>query len=233
VYGKKKKRDTSLEHLEFKSGLDLELEIENLTKKEPKLVPKLEQEYQLPRLPKPPSLYDECVLQLNEINDKILDALSSSLCKRYTITITTTKDHLIQGSLHKMEIKQAHAGQITIHKAKLNARLSFQKGGSILASDALAQKKVKARKAAEEKLKKAQTAVTCAENKAKEDLRVKGVAARKAEQDRVKTIQEHQALSVQLAPKMWIPIRNPQKNPTAKEREPICISHQSLYDKLA
>jgi hypothetical protein len=118
-------------------------------------VPELEQEYQLPQLPKPPSSYDECVLQLNEINDKILDALSSSPCKRYTVTITAMKDHLMRGSLHEMEIRQARAGQIATHKAKLNAHLSFQKGGSILASDALAQKKVKARKAAEEKLKKA------------------------------------------------------------------------------
>jgi hypothetical protein len=54
-----------------------------------------------------------------------------------------------------MEIKQARASQIATYKAKLNACLSFQKGGSILALDALAQKKVKARKAAEEKLKKA------------------------------------------------------------------------------
>ena len=148
------------------------MEIENLTEKEPELVPKLEQEYQLPRLPKPPSSYDECVLQLNEINDKILDALSSLLRKRYTTTITAMKDHLMRGSLHEMEIKQARVGQIATHKAKLNARLSFQKGGSILDLDALAQKKVKARKAAEEKLKMAQTAVTRAENKVKEDLRV-------------------------------------------------------------
>jgi len=132
-----------------------------------------------------------------------------------------------------MDMKKARASQVATHKAKLNARLSFQKGGSILASDALAQKKVKARKAAEEKLKKAQTAVTRAENKAKEDLRVKGVAARKAERDRVKTIQEHQALGIQLAPEIWIPIRDPQKNPTAEETEAIRISHQSLYDKLA
>jgi hypothetical protein len=61
----------------------------------------------------------------------------------------------------------------------------------MLASDALIQKKVKARKAAKEKLKKAQTAVNRAENKAKEDLRVKGVAARKAEKERLKTISEH------------------------------------------
>jgi hypothetical protein len=47
--------------------------------------------------------------QLNEVNDKILDALSSSPRKRYTVTITATKDHLMQGSLHEMEIRQARA----------------------------------------------------------------------------------------------------------------------------
>ena len=63
------------------------------------------------------------------------------------------------------------------------------RGGSILASDALNQKKVKAKKTAEEKLKKAQTAVTHAENKAKEELRVKRVAAREAKKDHLKIIQ--------------------------------------------
>ena len=158
-----------------------------------------------------------------------MDALSSSPRKRYTITIDATKDYLMLGSLHEMDMRNARAIQVANHKAKLNARLSFQKGGSILASDALAQKKVKARKAAKEKLKKAQTAVTHAENKAKEDLRVKGVTARKAEKDRVKTI----ALGIQLPPEIWIPIRDPQKNPLPEEIEAIQISHQPLYDKLA
>jgi hypothetical protein len=120
-YGKKKKRDTGLEHLEFGSKSDSELEIEGPDEREPMPAPKLEQEYHLPRLPKPPSSYDECVLQLNEINNKVLDALSSSPRKRYTITITATKDHLMRGSLHEMEVKQACAGQIVTHKAKLNA----------------------------------------------------------------------------------------------------------------
>jgi hypothetical protein len=158
-----------------------------------------------------------------------MDALSSSPRKRYTITIDATKDYLMLGSLHEMDMRNARAIQVANYKAKLNACLSFQKGGSILASDALVQKKVKARKAAEEKLKKAQTAVTRAENKAKEDLRIKGVAARKAEKDRVKTI----ALGIQLPLKIWIPIRDPQKNPLPEEIEAIQISHQPLYDKLA
>jgi hypothetical protein len=71
------------------------------------------------------------------------------------------------------------------------------------------------------------------ENRVKEDLRVKGVAARKAEKDRVKAISEHQALGIQLPPEIWIPICDPQKNPLPEEIEAIRISHQSLYDKLA
>jgi hypothetical protein len=132
-----------------------------------------------------------------------------------------------------MDMKKARASQVANHKAKLNARLSFQKGGSMLASDALIQKKVKARKAAEEKLKKAQTVVNRAENKAKEDLRVKGVAARKAEKERLKAISEHQVLGIKLPPEIWIPIHDPQKNPTLEETEAIRISLQLLYDKLA
>ena len=84
-----------MEHLEFRSESDSGSEIERSDEREPKPAPELEEEYQLPRLPKPPSSYNECVLQLNEINDKIMDALSSSPRKRYTITITTTKDHLM------------------------------------------------------------------------------------------------------------------------------------------
>jgi hypothetical protein len=143
-YSKKKKKDIGLEHLEFGSESDSDSELEI----EPKPAPELNKEYQLPRLPKPPSLYNECVLQLNEINDKIIDALSSSPHKRYTITIDATKDYLMLGSLHEMDIRKARATQVANYKAKLNACLSFQKGGSMLASEALEQKKTKLRKAA-------------------------------------------------------------------------------------
>jgi len=64
-------------------------------------------------------------------------------------------------------------------------------------------------------------------------LRIKGVAARKEERERVKAISEHQALGIQLPLEMWIPIRDPQKNPLPEETEAIGISHQSLYDRLA
>jgi hypothetical protein len=97
----------------------------------------------------------------------------------------------MRGSLHEMEIAQACAGQVATHKAKLNTRQSLGKGGSILAIDALHKIKVKTRKDAEEKLQKAKAKITRAENKVKEDLRVLGVAARKAEKEHQRFITEH------------------------------------------
>jgi hypothetical protein len=177
-YGKKKK-GIGLDYLEFGSESESESETDVLKDSIP--VPELEDEYRLPRLPKPPSLYDECALQLDDLNDKILDTLSSSPCRRYTVTNNTTKEYLMRRSLYGLEIQQAHAGQIATHKSKLNYRLRFQKGGSILASIALKQKMVKLRKIAEERLRKAQLLLTRAENKEKQDLRVRGVATRKQE----------------------------------------------------
>ena len=72
------------------------------------------------------------------------------------------------------------------HKAKLSNRYSLQKGGSLLASDALARTKKKAREVAAENLKRAQTAVTRAENKWKnQDKKEIGNTNRKAKRERI------------------------------------------------
>jgi hypothetical protein len=81
-----------------------------------------------------------------------------------------------------MEVTQARAGQIATHKLK--ARQSLGRGGSILASDALVKTKEKRRKAAADLVKSVQRKITRVENKAKEDLRVLGAAARREEKAR-------------------------------------------------
>jgi hypothetical protein len=162
-----------------------------------------------------------------------MEALSSSPRKRSKVIRDGTDEFLMRGSLHEMEIAQAHAGQVATHKAKLNARQSLGRGGSILAIEALHKIKVKTRKDAEEKLRKANAKITRIENKAKEDLRVLGVAARKAEKERRLFIIEHQGiLGAYIPPEKWIPIRDPQKDPTPTEREAL-RANQSLYDELA
>jgi len=61
-YGKKRKRDTGLEFLEY--GSESGSESETGRELDPVPDPQLQEEYQLPQLPKPPSSYNECRLQL-------------------------------------------------------------------------------------------------------------------------------------------------------------------------
>jgi hypothetical protein len=103
-YSKKQQKDTGLEFLEFGSKSDTKPDIDiELPPPPPALIHDLEETYRLPILPKPPSSYNKCVLWLNNLDNKILEALSSSPCKEYTITIKATKNHLMLGSLHEMD----------------------------------------------------------------------------------------------------------------------------------
>jgi len=75
-YGKKNKKDTGLEVLEFGSESESESEAED-KEQDPILDPILTEEYQLPQL-KPPSSYDECRRLNEELAPKIRAAVSSS-----------------------------------------------------------------------------------------------------------------------------------------------------------
>jgi hypothetical protein len=117
-----------LENLEFGSDSDTKAEAENLSISIPPPVYKLEAIYQLPTLPKPLSLYSEYVLYLDNLNNKILDTLSSSPYKEYIVIIKATKNYLILGSLQELDTQNTRKAQVNRYKAKLNIRLSFQKG---------------------------------------------------------------------------------------------------------
>jgi hypothetical protein len=211
----------SLELLKY--GSDVESE------KEPG--PTLE-EYQLPQLPPPPSSYHKCVTALQDINPKIQEALTSPSRVRYTVIHKQTNAFLMQGSLHKIEISQAHTGQVMTYKRKLDARRSLQKGGSILASTALAKSKKKRKNAAESVLIKAQKAIVSAENKAKRELHEREVQARKDKKARRILIQESQVLRSFIHPDTWIPIRDPKKQPTPAETAALSAP-RSLHNTAA
>jgi hypothetical protein len=85
-YGKKSKKDTGLDFIEYRLELELESELDE-RERLPTPNPQLEEEYQLPQL-KPPTLYNECYIQLQELAPKIQAAsLSSPTYKNYSITI--------------------------------------------------------------------------------------------------------------------------------------------------
>jgi DDE superfamily endonuclease len=228
-YGKKKRRDTGLDALEFGSEPSSESDIEQ-EQQEPVPAPQLIEEYQLPLL-KPPISYDECRRQLQELESKAQDTFSSPSRAQASITIQATNVFLMRGSLHEMEVTYARAGAIATHKRKLDARKSLAKGGSITASNALQKIKDKRRKEADDNVRKAQTAITRTENKARNMLKERGIQARKDERARLLFIQQHQALGAFIPDEMRIPIRDPEKQPTSAETDAL-RANQSLYDHL-
>jgi hypothetical protein len=145
------------------------------------------------------------------------------------------------GSLHEMDTQNARKAQVDRHKAKVNARLSFQRGGWLNASEALEKKKMKVRHIAEEELKKAKRQLTKAESAEREALKRVGIAARAAERERKRRVRDLEAqvkkqvlgIDTTIPPELLIPIRDPQNEPTENELEAIRIKHQSLYDKVA
>jgi hypothetical protein len=100
-YSKKQRKDTSLEFLEFGSDSNTKPDIE--LPPLPASIHDLEETYRLLTLLKPPSLYNEYVLWLDNLDNKILEALSSSPRKEYMIIIKATKNYLILRSLYKID----------------------------------------------------------------------------------------------------------------------------------
>jgi hypothetical protein len=145
------------------------------------------------------------------------------------------------GNLQELDTQNARKAQVKRHKAKLNARLSFQRGGWLNTSNALEKKKIKVRNAAEEELKKAKRQLAKAKSAEKEALKRVGIAAQAAERERKKRVRDLEAqakkqvlgTNIIIPPELLIAIRNPQNEPTESELEAIRIKHQSLYDKVA
>ena len=117
------------------------------------------------------------------------------------------------------------------YKRKLDARRSLQKGGSILASTALAKSKKKRRDAAESVLIKAQKAIISAENKTRRKLYKRRVQAQKDEKARCILIQESQVLRSFIYPDTQILIQDPEKQLTSAKTAALLAS-RLLYNAI-
>jgi hypothetical protein len=94
------------------------------------------------------------------------------------------------GSLQELDTQNTRKAQVKRYKAKLNVRLSFQRGGWLNASDILEKKKIKVRNTAEEELKKAKRQLIKAKLAKKEALKRVGIAAQAAERERKKRVRD-------------------------------------------
>jgi hypothetical protein len=94
------------------------------------------------------------------------------------------------GSLQELDTQNACKIQVKRYKAKLNVRLSFQRGEWMNISDTLEKKKIKVRNAVEEELKKAKRQLAKAESAKREALKRVGIAVRAAERERKKIVRD-------------------------------------------
>jgi hypothetical protein len=174
-YGKKKRKASGLDVLEFGSP-----EPDNSA-----LLPTLENSTIPPLLP---STYHSIYEDLRSLHTKIGQALSLPTRNRFNSVAYTTGVLLIRGSLHKMEITQARQGAIAIHKKKLNARKSLSKGGQLYVFQAIDRIKEKRLKEADDTLKRAKKYLQVAENKLRHVFEEKGRKGRKEELARKRAI---------------------------------------------
>ena len=195
-YRKKNKKDLGLDSLEFQGDLDSKDSDDyedEVDQPNPIPNPVLQEEYQLPPLPKPAS-YSDCVFQFKELDSKIEDVLSSPSRRKYKVIRKSTDEWLIRGSLSAQELLNARKAQVDLHKSKLDVRMSLSKGGNMLAINGLEKKKMLKRKYADDVVKKQKTKIRRYKNKAKRELYKAEVKARREEKARLKFLSNNQGI---------------------------------------
>ncbi len=240
-YGKKRKKDTGLEMLEYGSndGSSSDEDIQPRSRElSPVPDPQLDEEYVLPKLPKPPSSYTDCIHQWDELDEKISHALTSPSRARYKTTKAGTYEFLMLGGLAERDLEIARQKQVAFHKAKLSARASISKGGTMLASEALKIKKEKEIKLQLETLKKAKAALAKAEREEREVRYRQGVEDRAEERKRKKWLKEMRVLQgrgnpVHIPLEKLMPIRDREKEPSTEEIEAFRLRNAALFDTIA
>jgi DDE superfamily endonuclease len=111
VYGKKNKKDTGLDFLEYNGEPDPSDSDDHEEDDQSDLIPdpELEGDYQLPLL-LPPASYTDCVFQFKELDNKIEEVLSSPSRRKYKTVREGTDKFLMRGSLHAQEILNTRRG---------------------------------------------------------------------------------------------------------------------------
>ncbi|MCJ1470798.1 hypothetical protein MMC07_009445 [Pseudocyphellaria aurata] len=112
-------------------------------------------------------------------------------------------------------------------KRRVTSRRSLRKGGAISVADARKKRDDRDTKEHNDAVRKAQTAIDRYVNKAKKELKARGIQAHKDERDRKKSYQEFLARGEELPIGIEIPIHDLEKNSRNADRE-ARLPHPSL-----
>ncbi|EKD16925.1 putative transposase [Drepanopeziza brunnea f. sp. 'multigermtubi' MB_m1] len=201
---KKSKKEAGLHILEYGETSDLEEDEYSFS------IDKQPDELPLPALPRPPQSFQDCVKQLDDLNDKIRIALSSPSRQRFDIA--------------KQELDKNQKLQRDTHRKKLIKRSSLQTGENILASKALEKVKAIEIKKQEASLKIANAKLKSATIKIRNDRYNQGLNEAYKQQSR--------GIPIHIPPEREVLIRDREKQPTAKELEANNIDLISFRDAV-
>ena len=142
-----------------------------------------------------------------------------------------TKIQLSKAQLQEQEHRSLQSRLHEQHKNKLNSRKHINAGGPHEVEDARRTKTLKAKKAKDEAIHKAEKAISKAKKDAKDALHRRGVDARKAERMRKNKILHLQKAGEFIPIDLMDPIRDSEKEPTPEELLAL-EPHPSLVQAL-
>ncbi|KAL5331231.1 hypothetical protein ACEPPN_000760 [Leptodophora sp. 'Broadleaf-Isolate-01'] len=237
-YGRKTKKDLeSLEYGEVSTDSDIESDT-NSTEEDDQTLPALPSELADPIKRRMPETYVELRYAWEELDEKIMAAVSSPTRANFQWTRQANDQALYRASLEEAEVLQARVTQVEVHKKKLTSRVSLQKGGSLLASVALQKTQAKEIEMREKAYKSACGKLRAEINKIKRERYDEGVLDRKAEKVRRKEVLIQEALlkagTITVIPAgLLLPIRDREKAPSDEEKERDSMRLLPLQDAVA
>jgi hypothetical protein len=179
-----------------------------------------EGELELPALPPtgPPEIWNT-ITTIQALGDRDPTQFSEGSVQTFHSTLKTVDIILQKAHLTTLEHGALQAKLMEETKRKSKSRQSVHKGGASATTDEL-RAKIKERdlKEQQEALRKARKKLSQTVNKEVQELKAKGIQARKDEQARLQRLAEYYAADQFPPPQDLIRIREPDKEPTEEER---------------
>jgi hypothetical protein len=162
----------------------------------------------VPRTPTKASHAEQILL---ELEDKIIEPLSSATKPKVQSLIRGTKEVLTYSQLQEKDLQVIQARRTEEMQRKVNKRKVVQKHGGLTLRDAEVKIAEKERKEREKENKKQEQVLKRLERQEKKAMHAKGVLDRRAERVRLKRVRELFQEGQEVPPELQVPIEDREK----------------------
>jgi DDE superfamily endonuclease len=173
--------------------------------------PDISEEPQLPAIPCTPKRYSQAEYGLHFWKEKLSKQLSSPSQQPFDSWVRGTRAMLAYGDLVTLQLDQLSTKVSNQQKAKSRNRHVLQKHGALTGASAKVRKAEKREKEEADSIKRKLFIERVARNKIKNELKARGVLARRQEKERKKRILELQKANQFIPIDMYEAIPDPEK----------------------